>query len=204
MDTNEMAQEIIKLKDQDLAYRSRLLREGKLGEGYHPEMARVHLRNAEALDAIIASAGYPTPDKVGEEASEAAWLIIQHAIASPQFMRKCRRLLAEAVREGKSDPKHLAYLTDRIAMLEGKPQRYGTQFDWDENGMLSPSYFDDLNAVNRRRKALGFGTLEEQTELIRARAAREKQTPPAHPEKRKREFEEWRKKMGWTAGEGSS
>ena len=44
------------------------------------------------------------------------------------------KLLEVAVSENKADPKNLAYLTDRVALFEGKPQLYGTQFDWDENG----------------------------------------------------------------------
>ncbi|MBK8081497.1 MAG: hypothetical protein IPK25_15205 [Saprospiraceae bacterium] len=44
-----------------------------------------------------------------------------------------------AVSEGKADAKSLAYLTDRIAVLEGKLQLYGTQYDWDNNGNMSPN-----------------------------------------------------------------
>jgi hypothetical protein len=31
-----------------------------------------------------------------------------------------------------------AMLEDRIRAFEGRPQRYGTQFDWDANGEPSP------------------------------------------------------------------
>lgn len=92
----------------------------------------------------------------------------------------------------------MAYLTDRIAVLEGKPQRYGTQFDWDENGELSPNFIDDLALVNQRRQALGLNTLEEQTAVIRGQAKRENQLSPTDLDKRKREMEEWKKTVGWT------
>jgi hypothetical protein len=59
-------------------------------------------------------------------------------------MKKCKMLCENAVNENKADPKNLAYLTDRIAVFEGEPQLYGTQFDWDENRELSPNLFDDL------------------------------------------------------------
>jgi hypothetical protein len=35
--------------------------------------------------------------------------------------------LALYVEHGEADPKHLAYLTDRVRMAEGRPQLYGTQ-----------------------------------------------------------------------------
>jgi hypothetical protein len=102
-----------------------------------------------------------------------------------------------AVRESKADPKSLAYLTDRIAVLEETPQLYGTQFDWDENGKLCPNHFDDLTKVNERRKLIGLNTLEEQTEIIRKRVQDEKQTPPKDFDNRKQEIEKWKRNVGW-------
>ncbi len=157
----------------------------------------LHNRNAELLHDIIDSIGYPTIDKVGEAANEAAWLVIQHAIGQPDFMRTCAKLLENAVRAKKANPINLAYLSDRIAVFEGKPQGYGTQFDWNENGALSPHSFDDLTKVNQRRKALGLNTLEEQIAVIRKRAKNENQTPPTDFRKRKKEMDKWRKSVGW-------
>lgn len=192
-----IAATIIALKEEDLQLRDQLAQNGQLGEGYHEEMKNLHNRNARILDDIIDAIGYPTIDKVGKEASEAAWLVIQHSIGQPGFMRKCAALLEEAVRKHLADPKNLAYLTDRIAVLEGKQQLYGTQFDWDENGELNPVLIDDLSQVNQRRKSIGLNTLEEQTEIIRRQAKEENQSPPADVEKRRLEADEWRKSMGW-------
>ncbi len=193
----EIAKKIIALKNADLECRDKLIEAGQLGEGYNDEMAKIHNQNAKALDEIIQTIGYPTVAKVGEEASEAAWLVIQHAIAQPNFMKKCVLLLESAVRENKANPKNLASLTDRVAVLEGKPQLYGTQFDWDENGKLSPNIIDDLEKVNQRRKAIGLNSLEEQTEIIRRRVKDENQSPPKDFEKRKQEIENWKKNVGW-------
>ncbi|HCQ12718.1 DUF6624 domain-containing protein [Flavobacterium sp.] len=197
MDFKSIAKKIIKLKNADLALRDKLVQKGKLSESYDVAMKSLHNENAKILDTIINVIGYPTIDKVGEEANEAAWLIIQHSIEQPKFMKKCAELLEIAVKERKADRKSLAFLTDRIAVLEGTPQLYGTQFDWDEYGMLSPNHFDDVIKVNERRKLLGFNTLEEQTELIRERAQEEKQTPPKDVAKRKQEIETWKRNVGW-------
>lgn len=197
MKYNSIATKIIELEAADLALREKLIREQRLGEGYHEEMKALHDQHAELLDHIIDEIGYPTVEKVGEAASAAAWLVIQHAIGKPEFMRKCRKLLENAVSRQKTDPLHLAYLDDRIAVNEGRPQRYGTQFDWDENGKLSPNPFDDLAKVNSRRKALSLNTISEQTDIIRSRAEQEHQTPPENPEKRQREIEQWRRQTGW-------
>ncbi|WKN46236.1 DUF6624 domain-containing protein [Tunicatimonas pelagia] len=198
MDYKSIAERIIGLKNADLELRERLIQSEQLGNGYNEEMEKLHNRNAEILNSIIDTIGYPTIDKVGKEASEAAWLVIQHAISRPNFMRRCVKLLADAVSEDKASPRNLAYLTDRIAVFEDRPQRYGTQFDWDENGKLSPQTFDDLNKVNQRRKSLGLNTIEEQTAIIRGRAKSEDQSPPADLDKRREDVEEWKKAVGWT------
>lgn len=198
MDYKDIAKKIIELKNADLEFRNQLIEKRQLDEGYNEEMAKLHNRNAEILNDIIAIIGYPTVDKVGKEATEAAWLIIQHSIGKPDFMRKCVKLLEVAVNENKADPKNLAYLSDRIAAFEGNPQLYGTQFDWDENGELSPKLFDSLTEVNRRRKSIGLITLEDQTEVIRNQAKKENQTPPTDIIKRKQEIEKWKVTVGWT------
>lgn len=198
MKYKEIAEIIVGLKNADVELRDKLIQSGQLSDGYNEEMKELHNRNAKILNEMIDTIGYPTTDKVGKEASEAAWLVIQHSIGQPEFMKKCAELLKKAVSENKADLKSLAYLTDRIAVFEGKPQLYGTQFDWDENGNLSPNLFDDLTKVNERRKSIGLNTLEERTEIIRKQAKNENESPPTDFEERKQEIEEWKRNVGWT------
>mgnify|MGYP000884892880 CR=1 FL=1 len=197
MKYKEIAEIIVGLKNADVELRDKLIQSGQLSDGYNEEMKELHNRNAKIINEIIDTIGYPTTDKVGKEASEAAWLVIQHSIGQPEFMKKCAELLKKAVSENKADLKSLAYLTDRIAVFEGKPQLYGTQFDWDENGNLSPYLFDDLTKVNERRKSIGLNTLEERTEIIRKQAKNENESPPTDFEERKQEIEEWKRNVGW-------
>jgi hypothetical protein len=197
MDYTNAAKSIIALKNADLKFRDKLIQQGKLGEGYKKEMEDLHNKNAMLLNDIIKEIGYPTIEKVGEEASEAAWLIIQHSIAKPRFMKMCLDLLEKAVFENKASKINLAYLSDRVAVLEGNPQLYGTQFDWDKNGELNPNCVDELRKVNQRRVLIGLNTLEEQIAIIRIQAKKENQTMPKNLEERNNEYEKWRKKTGW-------
>lgn len=192
-----IAEIIIGLQNADLELRDRLISAGQLGEGYHREMEVLHNHNAEALNEIIDNIGYPTVEKVGREAAYASWLVIQHSIGKPDFMKKCVKLLEYAVKENKEDPRNLAYLKDRIATFENEHQLYGTQFDWDEKGELSPNYFDDISKVNQRRKSIGLNTLQEQTEIIRIQAKNENHSPPKDPVQRKTEMENWKRSVGW-------
>ncbi len=197
MDYSKIAKEIIELQNADLELRDKLIQSGQLFDGYNKEMEALHNKNAEILDSIIDKIGYPTIEKVGKEANEAAWLVIQHSIGQPEFMRKCAALLEKAVAENQAEAKQLAYLTDRIAVFEDRAQLYGTQFDWDENGEMNPKPFDDLEKVNFRRKSVGLNSLQEQTEIIRKQIIAENQKPPADLEERTKQADEWRKKVGW-------
>ncbi|GEN76040.1 DUF6624 domain-containing protein [Chryseobacterium hagamense] len=197
MNFKSIAKKMIRLKNADLQLRDELIRKGELGNGYHEEMQALHHKNAEILNEIIDSIGYPMAEKVGQEAADAAWMVIQHAIGKPHFMRKCLKLMEDSAPISHAERINIAYLSDRIAVFEGRPQLYGTQFDWDENGQLSPNVYDDLNQVNERRKLLGLNSLEDQTALIRSRARKENQHAPADLEQRNKEMEAWKKSVGW-------
>lgn len=188
---------IIAMKAADLALRDQLLQQNALNEGYHPAMAALHAQHARQLQAIMEAIGYPTIDRVGAEGSAAAWLLIQHAIGCPSFMKRSLVLLEQVVRDQQANPQELAYLSDRIAVFEGQPQLYGTQFDWDAEGRMSPQPYDDLDQVNRRRAALGLNTLEAQTALLRARVLAEGQRPPEDRAAHRQAYETWKKEVGW-------
>ncbi len=193
----DIGQQIIQLQHADELLRNKLIAEGKLHQGYNIEMEKLHIYNAERLQEIIEKIGYPTREKVDSKASAAAWLIIQHAISLPMFMKQCFTSLKEAVDQGKADPIHLAYLEDRIAFFEGKAQLYGTQFDWDCEGQLSPHLYDSIENVNARRKKLGLITLEEQTIQMRRQAKQDNESAPENYQERFDEMMSWKKKVGW-------
>lgn len=197
MNHQDIPELIITLQNADFELREKLISEGKLGEGYNREMEALHNQNADTLNEIIGIIGFPSVEKVGSEAAYAAWLVIQHSIGKPDFMKKCAEVLEIEVKNKKADPRNLAYLKDRILIFENRPQLYGTQFDWDEKGELSPNNFDNVDKVNQRRKSIGLNTVEEQTQIIRAQAKRENHSPPKDLILRKKEMEDWKKSTGW-------
>ena len=157
-----IAQELVERRKNDLAVRQRLIDEGKLFGGYNPEMEKIHLENARRLQEIIDQIGWPTHELVGEEGSQAAWLIVQHAISFPSFMKNCLALMTEQEKAGTIDPVNVAFLSDRIALYENRPQSYGTQFTDDEQGQLACYELDaPVDDVNERRRKLGLNTIKE-------------------------------------------
>jgi hypothetical protein len=113
--------------------------------------------NLSQLKAIVAACGWPASAK----GSHSAWLLAQHADGDIPFQRQARALLEAAVKNGAGAPRDLAYLADRIAANEHRPQEYGTQFAQDDRCHLAILPVDDIALVNRRRLAIGLQRLED-------------------------------------------
>jgi len=194
---NYLHAELLAMAEQELSVRTELLAGDELFDGYHPRMAAVHENNAESLLAIVDRYGWPGRSLVGDEGAEAAWLVLQHSIAFPDLQRKCLPLLEAASQSGEVPAAYVAYLEDRISVFEGRPQRYGTQLDWDSNGELSPYPLEEPERVNAYRKLVGLAPLAEQITKVGSRAAAEGEQPPVDFHKRQLEKELWAKKAGW-------
>ena len=83
--------------------------------------------NLQLVSRILKESGYPQRSKVGDFATQTVWMVIQHSDLGSikQFLPQ----LEEAVRRGDLAPAYLAATKDRIDIREGRPQKYGTQFN---------------------------------------------------------------------------
>jgi hypothetical protein len=160
-------------------------------------MQAVHDRNAARLTEVIGRHGWPGRSLVGDNGARAAWLVLQHAIGHPDLQRKGLVLLQEAVARGDVPAVEAAMLEDRIAFFEGRPQRYGTQFGWDEHGELNPLPIEDGATVDERRRSVGLGPLAEDIRRKRAETARSLERPPRDWAGWQRQFEARARSVGW-------
>ena len=182
---------------RDLRMREELAADGSLFHRYHPRMRAVHDGNAARLAAILDEHGWPGEPQVGGDGAEAAWLIAQHAIAQPALQRAALTALWEATTRGDVPALQAAMLEDRIRAFEGRPQCYGTQFDWDANGELSRLPIEDADAVDERRRMLGLAPLEHELAERRRAMTKGPERPPADWPARQREMETWLRAVGW-------
>jgi hypothetical protein len=189
--------ELLAMAAEDARVRAELAADGSLFEGYHPRMAEVHQRNATRLEQVVDEFGWPVPGLVGDDGAVAAWRIIQHAIGNPRLQRRCLPLLEAAAAKGELPLTPVAMLTDRILFFEGKPQKYGTQFDLDDNGELGPHEIADPDGVDDRRKKVGLPPLAEQ--ILKMREAEGKGPHPSADEVRARRLaaDAWARSVGW-------
>jgi hypothetical protein len=192
-----LSQELVNMAREDVELRNSLASYRSLNNGYHPQMKAVHDRNAKRLDEIIQQHGWPGKSMVGEDGAHAAWLILQHAIAHPQLQRRCFPLLIEQVEAGEITAVEMAMFEDRIRCFEGRPQRFGTQFDWDEQLLMSPLTMDDPKLVDERRKQIGLRPLRDEIIAKRKETDESGEQPPNNYQRYLTEKEKWLKANGW-------
>lgn len=185
---------LVKLADEDGRVRAELSATGELFQGYNARMREVHEANADELQKILDEFGWPGTSLAGEDGAEAAWLILMHAIGRPALQRGCLPLLKDAVQRGDLSPSRVAYLEDRIAFSERRPQKYGTQWDWGPDGRMHVWTLADPDRVNEFRAGLGLSPL---TRLAYEPEGEEKGMAPADWEARMAEMEAWAKSVGW-------
>jgi hypothetical protein len=135
---------------------------------------------------------------VGEDGAEAAWIIVQHAISLPELSRRMLPILRREAEKDEVPLWQTAFLDDRIRSFEGKPQLYGSQFDWNERDAMSPNEIFEPENIDERRAAIGLAVpyseyIKEHNEAVRKAG----EPVPQDLEKREREFLEWARRVGW-------
>lgn len=148
-------------EDQDVRYAYI----ASLAEG-NPQRSDSLLRNMQRVDSvneveishILDSRGWVGRDVVGE-ACETFWLVIQHS--SLESQRRYLPLFREAAERGELAASAVAMMEDRVAMFEGKPQKYGTQLELGDDGKYTPYTLLDEKRVDRWREEVGLEPLDE-------------------------------------------
>lgn len=148
----EIASEILAMREVDQDMRDRNL----VDDSWDEEVDR---QNTLRMKEMITKIGWPTIPKVGEEASEAAWLLVQHADHDVEFQESCLALML-ALPESEASKHDIAYLTDRIRVNRKQGQIYGTQFT-QTNGKHIVREIEAPESIDERRLSMGLGTLEE-------------------------------------------
>ena len=194
----KLRQELLAMRAEDERVREELAKTGELFDGYHPTMEAVHLKNAARLEEMLAENGWLGKSLVGEDGAQAAWLIVQHAISRPDLQRRFLPLLKAQIERGENPAWQAAFLEDRILSFEGKPQIYGSQFDWNERDALSANEIFEPEKIDERRAAVGLETpyseyIKAHNEVVR----KSNEKPPDNLDERQRAFEEWARKTGW-------
>jgi hypothetical protein len=120
-----------------------------------PRFRRNTRDNTAWLKRILGKIGWFDISAFGEDASEAAWILVQHSDHDPGFQESVLRHLTTAASRGDVNPSHYAYLVDRVAKNAGRPQTYGTQGQC-SGGRWKPHIILEPERLDVRRRAAGL------------------------------------------------
>ena len=134
------------------------------------EMTTLDRAHSARVKEIIDDIGWPTNSKVGAQASSQAWLIIQHAGHDQPLMQRALDLMEPHFGTGEINDQNYALLFDRVNLIDGRPQRYGTQgamvtIDGVQYHGFQP--IEDVEHVDERRASVGLGPLAEYGQRLR-------------------------------------
>lgn len=126
--------------------------------------------NQAALLTMVPPEGWFLKSRYGEEAAAAAFHIVQHS--GLDLWRRFVPVLEPLVAAGEVEGQSFALMYDRLAMNEGRPQRYGSQFKCvDGRHQMHP--VEDPAKVDELRRGMGMKqTLKEYAAMF------EKLAPP--------------------------
>ena len=159
-----LRQKLLGMRERDQAVRAGF--SSTMSEETMAAIMAVDQEHLGRLQEIIRHYGWPGRSLVSVDGSEAAWLLVQHTTLP--FMNRCLPLLQEAVGAGEAEPRHYAYLYDRVQVQEGNLQKFGTQYKFSSEGVLEREPLANPDSVDQRRAALGLPTMKEYEAVLRA------------------------------------
>lgn len=155
----DLAAELVHRSEVDQQARSFALERRAATDAEIQHARNVDRDNTAWLANVVAEHGWPGFRLVGQRAANAAWLLAQHADRQPELQRRWLALLRAAVKAGDADRMNLAYLEDRVATGERRPQRHGTQWVGRSREDLALAPLEDPQRVNEYRTDAGLRPL---------------------------------------------
>ncbi|MEM9839874.1 MAG: DUF6624 domain-containing protein [Pseudomonadota bacterium] len=164
--------EITRLWREDQAARNVMVRLGQDNEEPAKRWAHalsikhaksVDLESAAYMKEVLKTYDWIDRKRFGDSVSAHAWLLVQHADDDVEFQALALSRMEPYVATGGVRKRQYAYLWDRVAVNQGREQRYGTQPTWecDANRKMALRPLEDPENVNARRADMGLNTVEE-------------------------------------------
>jgi hypothetical protein len=132
-------------------------------------MVELDAKNLMWLKALVRDKGIPTVDQVGENGVKWTWLLVQHASRDPQLQAAVLPMFVKRYEAGELSGDDVAKLTDRILVAQGKPQRFGTQFNW-LSGQFEHHPAADVSQIEAHRQELGLMPMSDYACMMNARS----------------------------------
>ncbi|MEM1201828.1 MAG: DUF6624 domain-containing protein [Acidobacteriota bacterium] len=124
----------------------------------------IDAQHTETLKMLLSIHGWFTIGKFGEQADKDGWLLVQHADLDPDFQRRVLGMLEKLLPSGETRKRSYAYLYDRVAVADNRPQRFGTQGRCVSKGTWEPREMEEPERIDAIRAEVDLGPMAEYIE----------------------------------------
>ena len=161
----DATEELIRMRSIDRAGRDRwetidlsALSEAEQDGAFETVWDEIHRRdvqNQTRLKELIPENGWFTLSEYGIEGTLSAFQIVQHAENDPELQRRALAAMEPLLGTDEIDGRAYAVLYDRVAMEDGRYQRFGSQMICrDSKWVLYPT--EEIERADERRRDVGF------------------------------------------------
>jgi hypothetical protein len=112
--------------------------------------------NTDRIKVLLGSRDWFDDRVDGRRATYNAWLIVQHSDHDPAFQREMLVRLAPLAGSPRLRSEDYALLFDRVALKDGRPQRYASQLACDEGRRIPKGQVEDPAHLDERRMSVGL------------------------------------------------
>ena len=160
----ELRKELLGRREEDQRIRNEMVAAGvdHPGKEILSRVDEIARRNTAWMRSVIKEHGWPGPELIGWDGTEAAFILVQHA--DHAFQKQLLPLIEKAFKAGALSGPNFALFIDRVLVKDGKPQIYGTQpqpFNQWKAGEPALCPIDDEAHVDQRRAEVGLSSLAE-------------------------------------------
>jgi hypothetical protein len=137
-----------------------------IDESVRLELEKISKKNIKCLKQILNKYDWVTISEFDKEADHNAWLLVQHADNDIELQKSILTKLEKLYLSKETSSANYAYLYDRVAINEDKPQRYGTQGNI-INGKWAAYPIEDQDNLDLRRKSVELSSFQEYLDAIK-------------------------------------
>jgi hypothetical protein len=132
------------------------------------DMAKVDAADTAWVKQVVAEVGWPDAARFGRETATQMFLFVQHSGDLP-LMLGALPCIERDLKAKVGDPQDFALLYDRVRMMTGHPQRYGSQIVPDAGGQVV-FLLEDRAKVEQLRAAIGLFPLKAYLQIFEQQA----------------------------------
>ncbi len=140
------------------------IKDFRAGKIKSTDLMEINRNNVATVKKIITEIGFPTINLTSQKAYKAAVLVVLHS-GDIDFLNESIKNLQniDSISIQKRD---VAYMIDKVRVIQKLPQLYGTQYNISEDGVLKYLDIENPEELEKRREEYGMESFEEYKKVV--------------------------------------